>query len=174
MSFELTRKHLKADLAKRALINDSDDEDDKKNTKNTKNGQKIVKKKSLQGKSISSTSRGAAAPPSKLREHNPFIRVVDESGGSIKQLKKQIKSARDYIDDTAAESFFIGTEDKIAGKSQPRKFKRPNTDVKISSKAMINLSIINRTAVTKTKAQNKAHSYASRIRHDAKVNKRSR
>lgn len=181
MSFDLTRKHLKTDLTKRAIIDQSLDQKEKQQPQKkktlTKKGKSQTTRKT---KSHAQIAQGAARPRAKKAEFNPFIKAVDEGRGSIKSIQKQIRAASGSLDHNASEVFFAADENAFNSTAQRKStgsLGKAAAKRGISTKAMMNLQFLTRASLPENKEKTKkdpAKKYAARIKADTKKNKNRR
>jgi hypothetical protein len=100
MSFDLTKRHLKADIARRAVIDSTvisglDQSQPQKQAASKPKPQ-------AKGKPGQKVAPKAAAKPAS-KEYNPYIAAIDNSStGKIKAFKKQLKAATGQIATTSS------------------------------------------------------------------------
>lgn len=198
MSFDLARKHLKTDLTKRAIIDESIAESTKKAQPQAK--VRLIKDQKQQRpkKPFSSDTKAAAKPIAK--RYNPYVNAVDERRGSVKAIEKQLKIANTSLNQNASGVFFDEEENhfnkvdvrkkkrsKLAAQVQDvplsrtqRKRAKKGVDVteerQLSTKALLNLQYLTRTnnedADTKKKKHGAEAKYAQRIKKEVAQKRR--
>ena len=160
MSFDITKRHLKADVSKRSVFDES------LATKTT-TLQQPAKKSATTSKRPKTTvniSKGAAPPSNKQKEFNPYVNAVDESGRRTKVLKKQLKLASNMIDNNTSGILF-NESDQIAIQNAQKKKKAKNVKG-LSSQAVANLTLLTRQSIRQDVATKKSFSYANKLLAD--------